>query len=839
MSAPHGLASTDAAGSADREVYPHDPVLLDTLAEIAPAARAVEAHALRTRSKAMRAVLAHRATLGALTYEQLVAAVRAPRAGHAAELNVGALVSLARVVALQTGDPEDLEIARLLLARVPRRRLKPADRLFYARLLETMGDARAARALLRKVGPTVRGRQYLELDLANPFTAGPFADGRRWQRLWESLYSSYGLEVPRVVPGDGDPFDRLAVERPVPVTDGPLVTVTVTTWHPGHGLLCALRSLVDQSWRNLEILVVDDCSGPDYEPVLAEAERLDPRIRVLRQPVNGGTYLARNAALAVARGELVTGNDDDDWSHPRRIEHQVRAFLEDPTMTANRVMAYMVTAQLEIDRLGQPVIGRHAATYMTHRGTLLRAGGFVHARKGADTELMRRVAAFTGRPVHDVELPLALYRLDLASLSRSEFGPGWHHPARAAFWASAGRAHEVMVRDGLDPAEVGRSIVVPRRYEPAKVRPDRYDVAVAADWRHSTARRHPVLDEVDALLGAGLRVGVVHLPDNRYPERRRLEMHRSVQDLINARTVDRLLLDEDDVEIGTLLVVDPGLLQLPPAEVSRMAVHRVLVLADAAPADPDAGVALYSVDDCGRQAERVFGRTPTWVPRDAAVRHALRADSRRGVTLAEHDVPVLADVDRFAVPRGIPRSPVPVVGQRADDRRDWPADEQDAAGLYPLDGSLDVRLIGAPHEVQRSLRRHSVPPGWLVYLRSEVTPREYLAQLDFFVDQSGPTSRARTTHAAALASGAVLVVPTSFRPVYGDAAVYSSPAELAGTVRALHQDGPAWLAQSRRGRAYAADRFTARTYLDALLPPLDGAAAAAAACQPPAAGQPS
>jgi len=815
------LPTSDTAAP-DAEVYPTDPVLLQSLSQLAPVARTVEAHALRTRSSAMRAVLAHQATRGALTYEELIARVASdPRS--LPPLATGGVVSLARLMALQTGDSRDMQVARLLLAQVPRQRLKLRDRLFYARLLETLGEARDAHRLLRHIPPHVPGREYLEMDLVNPYTGGPYADAARWCELWESLFTRHDIEVPRIVPGDGDPLDRIVTAEPARVTDGPLVTVTVTTWRPGPRLLGALRSLADQSWENLEILVVDDCSGAEYDEVLTLAAALDPRITVLRQPVNGGTYLARNAALAVARGEFVTGNDDDDWSHPRRIESQVRAFLDDPAVTATRVLAYMVTPQLEIDRIGQPVVGRHAATYMARREMLRRVGGFVRARKGADTELMRRVEAYTGERVRDVQVPLALYRLDPSSLSRGEFGPGWHHPARAAFWSSAGRAHEVMVRDGLDPADTGRAVVVPRRYEPQRIRPDRYDVAIAADWRATTAPRHPVLDEVEALVSSGRRVGLVHLPDNRYPQRRRLEIHPSVQDLINARTVDRLLLDEDDVEIDTLVVAGGGLLQLAPSEVSRMNVHQVIVLADEQPGDREHGLAAYSVSDCTRSAQRIFGRTPLWAPRDALVRAALEADWD-SVELAPHDVPVLADPARFDVPRGVPRSRVPVVGQRADDVRDWPPLDGDRLHLYPTDGSLDVRLVGAPDRVQAMFGRRSIPPAWLVYVRSELTPRHYFAQLDFFVDQAGALTRMRTSHAAALAAGAVLVLPPAMRSVYGDAALYCAPSEVTATVRACHADGTAWLAQSRRGQELARTRFTREAYLDAVTPLLAGVA---------------
>ena len=51
-----------------------------------------------------------------------------------------------------------------------------------------------------QIPPSTPGRQYLELDLANPFTGGPYADAAAWDAGWEALFTRYGLEVPRVSP---------------------------------------------------------------------------------------------------------------------------------------------------------------------------------------------------------------------------------------------------------------------------------------------------------------------------------------------------------------------------------------------------------------------------------------------------------------------------------------------------------------------------------------------------------------------------------------------------------------------------------------------------------------
>ena len=68
--------------------------------------------------------------------------------------------------------------------------------------------------------------------------------------------------------------------------------------------------------------------------MLARAVALDPRIHLVKQPVNQGTYAARNAGLDAAAGEFVAFQDSDDWSHPRRLELQVRPLLENPRLVA-------------------------------------------------------------------------------------------------------------------------------------------------------------------------------------------------------------------------------------------------------------------------------------------------------------------------------------------------------------------------------------------------------------------------------------------------------------------------------------------------------------------------
>ena len=97
--------------------------------------------------------------------------------------------------------------------------------------------------------------------------------------------------------------------------DAPLVSIIVPTYDRAGFLAEALGSVVAQTLEDWECVVVDDGSP---EPV-ALPGAVDPRIRLVRRPRNGGPAAARNIGLLEARGAFVTFLDDDDLYTPDRL----------------------------------------------------------------------------------------------------------------------------------------------------------------------------------------------------------------------------------------------------------------------------------------------------------------------------------------------------------------------------------------------------------------------------------------------------------------------------------------------------------------------------------------
>ena len=102
-----------------------------------------------------------------------------------------------------------------------------------------------------------------------------------------------------------------------------LISIIVPVYNAERTLHRCVTSLVEQSYPNIEILLVNDGSKDASLEMCRGYERQDSRIRVIDKP-NGGVSSARNAGLDVARGEYIMFCDSDDWVSPLWCEHMVR-----------------------------------------------------------------------------------------------------------------------------------------------------------------------------------------------------------------------------------------------------------------------------------------------------------------------------------------------------------------------------------------------------------------------------------------------------------------------------------------------------------------------------------
>jgi glycosyltransferase involved in cell wall biosynthesis len=99
----------------------------------------------------------------------------------------------------------------------------------------------------------------------------------------------------------------------------PLVSIYIPTRNRPELLRRAVCSCLAQSYKALEIIIVDDGSDEQFRDPIDQIARLDPRVSILHNPQSQGACAARNLAIKAAKGEFITGLDDDDEFTPDRI----------------------------------------------------------------------------------------------------------------------------------------------------------------------------------------------------------------------------------------------------------------------------------------------------------------------------------------------------------------------------------------------------------------------------------------------------------------------------------------------------------------------------------------
>jgi len=108
----------------------------------------------------------------------------------------------------------------------------------------------------------------------------------------------------------------------------PLISVIIPTYNRAKLVLRAIQSALNQTFQDLEVIVVDDGSTDNTREMVGEFVKLDDRVRFLQHTINKGVSAARNTAIMQARGEYIALLDSDCIWLPEKIENQLKAFRE-------------------------------------------------------------------------------------------------------------------------------------------------------------------------------------------------------------------------------------------------------------------------------------------------------------------------------------------------------------------------------------------------------------------------------------------------------------------------------------------------------------------------------
>lgn len=114
--------------------------------------------------------------------------------------------------------------------------------------------------------------------------------------------------------------------------ESPLVSVVMSVYNtPKEFLFDAVNSILNQTYKNIEFIIIDDCSTLEFynDPIF-----LDNRIKIYKNIQNGGVGFCSNKGVALSKGKYVARMDSDDIALPTRIEKQVKFMEEHPDVVA-------------------------------------------------------------------------------------------------------------------------------------------------------------------------------------------------------------------------------------------------------------------------------------------------------------------------------------------------------------------------------------------------------------------------------------------------------------------------------------------------------------------------
>ena len=191
-------------------------------------------------------------------------------------------------------------------------------------------------------------------------------------------------------------IEHLQCDAPDYEKDHGKVSIIMTGYKKDPLLAVAVNSILAQTYRNLELIIVDDNSPDDAFEFLQKLSEDDGRIKPFQMEVNGGTYLAKNFGITQATGKYLAFMDSDDWTHPQRIERQVAKLVQNPNAQGVINDYFRIDENSSIPYRGNGSIRMACISLLLRKDAQEKIGFFDSLRVGADTEYIERLQAVYG-----------------------------------------------------------------------------------------------------------------------------------------------------------------------------------------------------------------------------------------------------------------------------------------------------------------------------------------------------------------------------------------------------------------------------------------------------------
>ncbi len=316
-----------------------------------------------------------------------------------------------------------------------------------------------------------------------------------WLECFNQYMSLNNLQTVSLLNGENDRFLRIRFDRQKKIQHENKITVIMPAYNSEKTIESAIYSILNQSWQNLELIIIDDCSTDNTPSIIKKFASLDDRIVYLKNPINTGPYVSKNRALKIATGDYITGHDADDIALSDRLKTQMDPILSDDKVTGT------ISHMLRVDKHGKfsfpSTIGRAShdgivrlamISLLLPRKILIESLGFWDtARFGADSEMIARVQKFLGERLFSLKtITMLCLDHEFSLTNHNEFGINtesglspvrikyrdnwrkWHNSSRTTLYVPFPHQGSKRLFEVPDDMSVAENALVPEDFQIAK-----------------------------------------------------------------------------------------------------------------------------------------------------------------------------------------------------------------------------------------------------------------------------------------------------------------------------------------------------------------------------------
>lgn len=635
-------------------------------------------------------------------------------------------------------------------------------------------------------------------------------DEKEWLKNINDFLGVFSLAPVSLSKTSTSRFMRLQVVSKLPFVEGPLITVIMPAFNAEQTLQHAVNSVLAQTWRSIQLIIVDDCSNDNTLSIAMALAEKDSRIVVLHNPVNVGPYVSKNLALRIARGDYITGHDADDWAHPERLARHMQAILSESSppkaSLSGMIRVNEFGAVTRFSKLGpntqDGVLSAAFISCFFEKKFLLEVlGGWEEVKFAGDSELIKRAEKVLGclLPRYNFVGMICLDRdgsltndpdhghspVIGVSESRQNFRKiftAWHEKSTTKdLFLPFPQAKRI-----LDLPESIRvpvdfiSTVLEHNYRSYGSKNIECDICIVTDLRFPGGNASSTLDEIKYFQSKGMSLVLIHCPSP-------VSCGKSISDRYSSLTsiVDHFY-SVNKVSARFLIVRHPAVICSSAFEVLSLKLNAqsAAIVVNNSIVRPD-GSAVYSLDLLNDRLSCLDASSIRVYPLSPSIREELIDGLAPGFIADEDWSPTFSATQFEFSPKSVIAPPYAIGRHGRDGREKWVETKEYMELVYPDHELFSIRILGGASNAYKVLGY--MPSNWDVIPFGQVSPQDYLKTIDFFVyfPHTDLNEAFGRTIIEAVFIGVPCILPFKFEGLFGSLAFYCEPKDVRSLVMRL------------------------------------------------------